>query len=137
MLYRGFIIDRSVPMVIDRWNRDTHMVEHVVGFECEVFDQNDADRTECLDTFRLAVGFDIADISTENVDRAIRNYIDNHNVYLNLMRSESVADRKNAIIGKLASLFAVTLEPVELYDLLSRTVGMTDKEICDCGGLIA
>ena len=133
MLYRGFTIDRSVPMVVDRWNPDTHKVEPVVGYECEVYDQNDVDRTECLDTFRLAVGFDIADISTENVDRAIRNYIDNHNVYLNLMRSESVADRKNAIIGKLASLFAVTLEPVELYDLLSRTVGMTDKEICDCG----
>ena len=92
--YRGFHIDHSVPTVVDRWNPATRKVEPCVGYQCEVYDVRDRDRNDCLETFPLAVGHELKDISTENVERAIRNHIDEHAMYLDLMRNEVSVERR-------------------------------------------
>ena len=66
MEYRGFHIDHSVPTVVDRWNPATRKVEPCVGYQCEVYDARDRDRNDCLETFPLAVGHELKNISTEN-----------------------------------------------------------------------
>jgi hypothetical protein len=133
MEYRGFHIDHSVPTVVDRWNPATRKVEPCVGYQCEVYDVRDRDRNDCLETFPLAVGHELKDISTENVERAIRNHIDEHAMYLDLMRNEVSVERRNFLIGILACRLGVNLEDGELYDLLSENIGMTDDEIRRCG----
>lgn len=133
MEYRGFHIDHSVPTVVDRWNPATRKVEPCVGYQCEVYDVRDRDRNDCLETFPLAVGHELKDISTENVERAIRNHIDEHAMYLDLMRNEVSVERRNFLIGILACRLGVNLEDGELYDLLSESIGMTDDEIRLCG----
>ena len=133
MEYRGFHIDHSVPTVVDRWNPATRKVEPCVGYQCEVYDVRDCDRNDCLETFPLAVGHELKDISTENVERAIRNHIDEHAMYLDLMRNEVSVERRNFLIGILACRLGVNLEDGELYDLLSENIGMTDDEIRLCG----
>lgn len=133
MEYRGFHIDYSVPTVVDRWNPATRKVEPCVGYQCEVYDVRDRDRNDCLETFPLAVGHELKDISTENVERAIRNHIDEHAMYLDLMRNEVSVERRNFLIGILACRLGVNLEDGELYDLLSENIGMTDDEIRLCG----
>ena len=133
MEYRGFRIDHSVPTVVDRWNPATRKVEPCVGYQCEVYDVRDRDRNDCLETFPLAVGHELKDISTENVERAIRNHIDEHAMYLDLMRNEVSVERRNFLIGILACRLGVNLEDGELYDLLSENIGMTDDEIRRCG----
>ena len=133
MEYRGFRIDHSVPTVVDRWNPATRKVEPCVGYQCEVYDVRDRDRNDCLETFPLAVGHELKDISTENVERAIRNHIDEHAMYLDLMRNEVSVERRNFLIGILACRLGVNLEDGELYDLLSENIGMTDDEIRLCG----
>jgi hypothetical protein len=133
MEYRGFYIDHSVPTVVDRWNPATRKVEPCVGYQCEVYDVRDRDRNDCLETFPLAVGHELKDISTENVERAIRNHIDEHAMYLDLMRNEVSVERRNFLIGILACRLGVNLEDGELYDLLSENIGMTDDEIRLCG----
>ena len=133
MEYRGFHIDHSVPTVVDRWNPATHKVEPCVGYQCEVYDVRDRDRNDCLETFPLAVGHELKDISTENVERAIRNHIDEHAMYLDLMRNEVSVDGRNFLLGILACSLGVNLEDGELYDLLSENIGMTDDEIRLCG----
>jgi hypothetical protein len=133
MEYRGFHIDHSVPTVVDRWNPATRKVEPCVGYQCEVYDVRDRDRNDCLETFPLAVGHELKDISTENVERAIRNHIDEHAMYLDLMRNEVSVERRNFLIGILACRLGVNLEDGELYDLLSENIGMTDDEIRLCG----
>ena len=70
---------------------------------------------------------------TEHVEKAIREYVDEHNMYLNLGRNESIVDRRTILIGRLVSRLGESLEPAELYDLLSENVGMTDEEIRACG----
>ena len=133
MEYRGFHIDHSVPTVVDRWNPATRKVEPCVGYQCEVYDVRDRDRNDCLETFPLAVGHELKDISTENVERAIRNHIDEHAMYLDLMRNEVSVERRNFLIGILACRLGVNLEDGELYDWLSENIGMTDDEIRLCG----
>ena len=133
MEYRGFHIDHSVPTVVDRWNPATRKVEPCVGYQCEVYDVRDRDRNDCLETFPLAVGHELKDISTGNVERAIRNHIDEHAMYLDLMRNEVSVERRNFLIGILACRLGVNLEDGELYDLLSENIGMTDDEIRLCG----
>jgi hypothetical protein len=98
-----------------------------------VYDVRDRDRNDCLETFPLAVGHELKDISTENVERAIRNHIDEHAMYLDLMRNEVSVERRNFLIGILACRLGVNLEDGELYDLLSENIGMTDDEIRLCG----
>lgn len=133
MEYRGFYIDHSVPTVVDRWNPATRKVEPCVGYQCEVYDIRDRDRNDCLVTFPLAVGHELKNITTENVERAIRNHIDEHAMYLDLMRNEVSVERRNFLIGILACRLGVNLEDGELYDLLSENIGMTDDEIRLCG----
>ena len=133
MEYRGFHIDHSVPTVVDRWNPATRKVEPCVGYQCDVYDVRDRDRNDCLETFPLAVGHELKDISTGNVERAIRNHIDEHAMYLDLMRNEVSVERRNFLIGILACRLGVNLEDGELYDLLSENIGMTDDEIRLCG----
>lgn len=133
MEYRGFHIDHSIPIVVARWNPATHKVDSCVGYDCEVYDARDRDRNDCLETFTLAVGHELEDISTENVDRAIRDHVDEHAMYLDLMRNEVHVERRNHLIGILACRLGVNLEDGELYDLLSSNIGMTDDEIRLCG----
>ncbi len=133
MEYRGFHIDYTVPTVIDRWNPATRKVDACVGYDCEVYDARDRDRNDCLETFTIAVGHELEDISTENVELAIRNHVDEHAMYLDLMRNEVRVERRNYLIGILACKLGVNLEDGELYDLLSENIGMTDDEIRLCG----
>lgn len=133
MEYRGFRIIRSVPTVIDHWNPTTQKVDACVGYDCEVYDVMDTDENDCLETFTLAVGHELDDTSVENVERAIREHIDEHAMYLVLMRNEVQVERRNYLIGILACKLGVNLEDDELYDLLSANIGMTDNEIRLCG----
>lgn len=133
MKYRGFRIIRSVPTIIDHWNPTTQKVDVCVGYDCEVYDVMDTDENDCLETFTLAVGHELDDISIENVERAIREYIDAHAMYLVLMRNEVQVERRDHLIGILACKLGVNLEDEELYDLLSANIGMTDNEIRLCG----
>ena len=133
MEYRGFRIDHSVPTVVPHWNPATRKVDVCVGYDCEVYDVRDTDRNDCLETFTIAVGHEMDDISTANVERAIRNYIDERAMYLDLTRNEVRVERRNHLIGILACKLGVNLEDGELYDLLSANIGMTDDEIRQCG----
>lgn len=133
MLYRGFQIVVSGPTVIEKWSRETRSVGPYTGVNCEVYDKYDDDMAEQLDTFSLAMGRDIPDLRTEHIEKAIRDYVDKHNMYLNLGRNEALVDRRTILLGRLASRLGESLEDGELYDLLSENVCMTDEEIRACG----
>ena len=133
MLYRGFQIVVSGPTIIEKWSREARAVKPYTGVNCEVYDKYDDDMADQLDTFSLAVGPDIPDLRTVHIEKAIRDYVDNHNMYLNLGRNEAMVDRRTILIGRLVSRLGESLEPAELYDLLSENVGMTDEEIRACG----
>ncbi len=133
MLYRGFHIVISAPTVIEKWNRNTRAIETCVGINCEVYDKYDDDMADQLETFSLAVGFDVPDLGTEQIEKAIRDHVDKHNMFINLGRNEALAERRSILVGMLASRLGESLEPGELYDLLSENVGMTDEEIRACG----
>lgn len=133
MLYRGFQIVASGPTVIEKWSRETRSVGPYTGVNCEVYDKYDDDMAEQLDTFSLAMGSDIPDLRTEHIEKAIRDYVDKHNMYLNLGRNEALVDRRTILLGRLAFRLGESLEDGELYDLLSENVCMTDEEIRACG----
>lgn len=133
MQYRGFNIFTSVPTAIDHWNPEVSKMEQCLGVHCEVYDNYDDDMSVCLDTFSLAVGYEISDLSSGQIEKAIRNYVDEYNMFLNLGRNEALAERRSILVGMLASRLGESLEPGELYELLSENVGMTDEEIRACG----
>lgn len=133
MLYRGFQIVISAPTVIEKWNRNTRAIEACAGVNCEVYDKYDDDMADQLETFSLAVGFDVPDLGTEQIEKAIRDHVDKHNMFINLGRNEALAERRRILVGMLASRLGESLEPGELYDLLSENVSMTDEEIRACG----
>ena len=133
MLYRGFQIVISAPTVIEKWNRNTRAIEACAGVNCEVYDKYDEDMADQLETFSLAVGFDVPDLGAEQIEKAIRDHVDKHNVFINLGRNEALAERRSILVGMLASRLGESLEPGELYDLLSENVSMTDEEIRACG----
>ena len=133
MLYRGFQIVISAPTVIEKWNRNTRAIEACAGVNCEVYDKYDEDMADQLETFSLTVGFDVPDLGAEQIEKAIRDHVDKHNVFINLGRNEALAERRSILVGMLASRLGESLEPGELYDLLSENVSMTDEEIRACG----
>ena len=133
MQYRGFNIFTSVPTVIERWSKITRTMEPHIGVHCEIYDVHDTDHAECLDTFQLLIDQDIPNLHEESIEKAIRNHVDSNVMRLDLCRNEVLVERKNALIGELASRLGMTLQADELYDLLSENVGMTDDEIRACG----
>lgn len=129
MQYRGFNIFSSVPTVIDRYSTDTHQVEYYLGVYCEVYDKYDDDLAFCLDTFSLAVGYELNDIYTETIEQAMRCHVDEHNIPLNLIRNEAELERKNILLGRVIDRLSEHLDGEELYRTLTEKIGMTDEDI--------
>ena len=133
MLYRGFQIDTVATTISSRWNSTTERLDQCPSVICEVYDQYDDGRAEYLESFTLAEGYEVLDFSVEQIQKGMREYVDKYDTRLNRERNEMLVDRKNKLLGRLASRLGEGLEPVELYDLLSENVGMTDEEIRACG----
>lgn len=133
MQYRGFNIFTSAPTTVDRWSIEARSLLPYPGVLCEVYDKYDDGQAECLEAFSLALGPDITSFHSDVIEQAIRDHIDTYNLYLNRERSDALADRRIALVGRLAARLGENLEPGELYDLLSENVGMTDEEIRACG----
>ena len=133
MLYRGFQIEVVSACLSQRWNQRNGTHDMCPSVVCQVFDQYDDSQIEYLESFTLSDGYEIADLTLEQIEQGIRDHVDKYEMYLNRMRSEMFAERKDTLIGRLASRLGESLEPGELYDLLAENVGMTDEEIRACG----
>lgn len=73
MLFEGYWIASSKVSDIERENPKTGRTETCEGYICRMYEDKDC-RWE-LDSFSLAVGYDIPDLSEESLEKGIREYM--------------------------------------------------------------
>lgn len=73
MLFEGYWITSSKVSDIERENPETGRTEACKGYLCRMYEDKDC-RWE-LDSFSLAVGYDIPDLSEESLEKGIREYM--------------------------------------------------------------
>lgn len=133
MIYRGYNIQTVDAIDLKRYNYNEHKIDFCDGVYVELYDQADDGLTERISDTTFAVGYEICDLSEDTVEKAIREYVDDNILGLDCIRNEVIAERKNHIIGRLASWIGEEKSGAELYNTLSDHIGMTDDEIRECG----
>ncbi len=73
MLFEGYWITSSQVSGIERENPETGTTETCEGYLCRMYE--DEDCVWELDSFSLAVGYDIPDLSEESLEKGIREYV--------------------------------------------------------------
>ena len=73
MEINGYYIETCEDNFIERWDDDTGEKEICEGYYCTVY--ADEDCTQEVDYFSLAVGWEIRDMSHEELERVCRKYI--------------------------------------------------------------
>lgn len=73
MLFEGYWIASSKVSDIERENPETGRTEACEGYLCRMYEDKNC-RWE-LDSFSLAVGYDIPDLSEESLEKGIREYM--------------------------------------------------------------
>lgn len=73
MLFEGYWITSSRVSDIERDNPETGRTEACEGYLCRMYEDKDCGRE--LDSFSLAVGYDIPSLSEESLEKGIREYM--------------------------------------------------------------
>lgn len=73
MLFEGYWIASSLVSGIERENPETGRTEACEGYLCRMYEDKDCGWE--LDSFSLAVGYDIPDLSEESLEKGIREYM--------------------------------------------------------------
>lgn len=133
MRYRGFIITSR----LGRWTeKKTNLVVKTCSdFYCQVYNGSDDLYENMLDEFELEVGRDIENMSDEELNRGIIQYIDEHYERLNEAASDAISNRNADLLGRLVCYIGENECGKELYDTLSNVICMTDDEIRKAGFL--
>lgn len=133
MIYRGYNIRTVDAIDLQRHNYNEHKTDFCDGVYVELYDQADDGLTDRIGDTTFAVGYEIPDLREETIEKAIREYVDNHILGLDCVRNEVIAERKNHLVGRLVSWIGEEESGKELYNTLSEYIGMTDDEIRQCG----
>ncbi len=133
MKYRGYNIRTVEAIDLLRHNYTTNQADKCRGVYCELYNVSDDYFCERIGDFTLAEGHEIPDITDRAVEKAIRDYVDEHILGLDCVKNEVITERKNDLVGKLVSWIGEEQAGEELYDTLSDYIGMTDDEIRACG----
>ncbi len=133
MRYRDFIIDITSQCEIKRLNKATGIHESCDGYFCSVYRGDDDLKKNILDSFTLAKGYEIADLSITNAEQAVLATIDNNYTYLKWRSNETAVNRKNDLIGRLISALREYENPEQMYKTLKEFAGFEDDEIRQSG----
>ena len=133
MIYRGYNIRKVDAIDLQRRNQSENKMELCDGVYVEIYDQSDDGLTERIGDTTFAVGYEIPDLRKETIEKAIREYVDEHILGLDCIRNEVLAERKNHLVGRLVSWIGEEQSGEALYNTLSDYIGMTDDEIRQCG----
>ena len=133
MRYRGFNISTCPDYGIERYNFESMKTEICEGFYCEIFAGDDDEYADQLDSFCLAVGYDIPNASHESMEAGIRKYVDGLMFGLRESREMSKGRRVFEKLGRAVCLIGEFESDEELYDTLKDQIGMTDDEIREIG----
>lgn len=133
MKYRGFEITASYDGGVERYNSAEDRDEICEGYFCEVYPAGDDQYAEQLDAFCLAEGYEIPDTSDEALNAGIRKYVDDNYYLLQESKNEVKQKRSEELVGRLVCWLGESECGDELYDTLSKNIGMTDEEIRAAG----
>lgn len=133
MRYRGFVITSTPDSGIEHY--DTEKGRNVIheGYYCQVYAGNDDQYGNPIDSFCLAVGYEIPDDSYSSLERGIIAYVDNMHPELYSDKLEAEYERSSTLVGRLVSWLNENESGEELYNTLSEVIGMTDDEIREIG----
>lgn len=133
MRYRGFEITACDDSGVERYNSAENRDEICEGYFCEVYPAGDEQYADQLDAFCLAEGYEIPDTSDESLNAGIRKYVDDNYYALWESKNEVKQKRSEELVGRLVCWLGENESGAELYDTLSKNIGMTDEEICAIG----
>ena len=103
MIYRGYNIRTVDAIDLQRHNYNEHKTDFCDGVYVELYDQAADGLTERIGDTTFAVGYEIPDLREDTVEKAIREYVDDHILGLDCVRNEVIAERKNHLVGRLVS----------------------------------
>lgn len=133
MRYRGFNVYPTFDAEIKRYNDTTQKVEDRAGFSCEVYAGDHKPLVPPLDSFSLAVGYEIPDGSYDSIAEGLRKYVDDN--FLSL--KAALAEQKSENFAEKLSRAIVYIKRFdsceELYSTLQEKIGLSDDEIREIG----
>ena len=128
MKYRGFNITSCTDNEISR--HDGNGNEQICkGYYCQIYSVDDDMYANEIDSFCLAVGHEIDDMSDSSLNKGIKTQIDF--LYENYIENKAGlnAKRMNDLLGRAVSWISEMESGSELYNTLSEVIGMTDIEM--------
>lgn len=129
MRYRGFEIVCTIDEKMKRYDHENGTTDICGGFFCRVFPACDPTRKEELDYFTLERGYDISDYSYTSLLKGCKAYIDKHFLKLHEISAAEMACRGKNQLAELVRLLSKNESAENLYNTLSKVIGMTDEEI--------
>lgn len=90
MRYRGFEITSCPDECIEHYDRNTDQDVICNGHFCQIYMASDEDYARQLDCFCLAVGYELAEDTQEELEHGIMRYVDD--MYSELSASKAVAE---------------------------------------------
>lgn len=130
MRYRGFNIASCPDCGIIRDDDKTGKSKICNGYFCQITIDDMTD----IDSFTVACGYEMPDLSGESLDNAIRKYVDDNIYALREVVKEEETNRLKILLSRALPLLESS-EYESLYEILSEKVYMSDIEIwnfCHC-----
>lgn len=128
MKYRGFNITSCTDNEISRHDKNGN--EQICkGYYCQIYSVDDDMYANELDSFCLAVGHEIEDMSDSSLTKGIKTQIDF--LYENYVENKAClnAKRLNDLLGRTVEWISEMESGSDLYNTLSEVIGMTDIEM--------
>ena len=128
MKYRGFKITSCTDNEISR--HDENGNEQICkGYYCQIYSVDNDMYANEIDSFCLAVGHEIEDMSDSSLNKGIKTQIDF--LYENYIENKAGinAKRLNDLLGRTVEWISENESGSELYNTLSEVIGMTDIEM--------
>ena len=128
MKYRGFNITSCTDNSIERQDENGNE-EICKGYYCQIYSVDDDLYANEIDSFCLAVGHEIEDLSDDSLNKGIKTQIDF--LYDNYIENKAGlnAKRIHELLGRAVGWISEMESGCDLYNTLSEVIGMTDIEM--------
>ena len=100
---------------------------------CMVYDINDIEHKYCLLGFNIMQGFEFEENSIKCIEETIQRMTEENTADIELSRLRLKFDRQSELFNNALGYFSELAKDEELYNILTKSLGMTEDEIEEYG----
>lgn len=127
--YNGYVIVTEPD-----YKAETAQGKVVDDLWCQVYDEKDTDQKQMLGDFNLVRGASYNKSSTEAIEKAIMEVVEEDQAAFELVRKTNELDRLKVLFTNAAEYITESVGQNEAEKVLRESIGMTDEEMEDIFG---